>query len=145
VSDVQTTTNAPEASASTTDITVKAPGKFARARHATHRGLKRASTDITVWTTATVLTIAEPIIKFGEVVVHTADTKEDAVRSFGRNFIERRHANLIKASETEVETLKRQLAEARALVLAADQDLANNPAPEGGVGAVSLRPSPATS
>ena len=136
MSDVQEITNAPEAPAP------KSPSKFARARHATHRGLKKGTTELTVWTTATVLTIVEPVIELGKVVVHTADSKEDQVRSFGRNFIERRHARLVKASENEVETLKRQLNEARALVLAADQQVQENPAPEG---ATSIRPQPATS
>ena len=136
MSDVQEITNAPEATAP------KSPSKFARARHATHRGLKKGTTELTVWTTATVLTIVEPVIELGKVVVHTADSKEDQVRSFGRNFIERRHARLVKASENEVETLKRQLNEARALVLAADQQVQENPAPEVGT---SIRPQPATS
>jgi len=139
VSDVQNTTNeAPVASNST----VKVPGKFKRAMFASGRGIKRASTDLGVWTTATVLTVAEPIVEVGKVAVHTADTKEDQVREFGRKLIERRHARLIKRSESEVEQLKSQLIEARAAVEAAATAVAENPAPESGT---SLRPAPATS
>lgn len=123
------------------DPTVKPSGRFRKALDATGRGLRRGTTDITVWTTATVLTIVEPVVKLGEVVVHTADSKEDAIRNFGRNFIENRHARLVKNAESEVETLRRQLAEAKVAAAAAQADVVNNPAPEPGT---SLRPAPAT-
>lgn len=139
MSDVQNIQTPAEAVAADVNNT-KAPGKFRRAMTTTGKGLRRASTDIGVWTTATVLTIAEPIVKLGEVVVHTADTKENQVRNFGRNFIETRHARLIKSSETEVQRLQRELAEAKAAVVAANADVVNNPAPEPGT---SLRPLPA--